>query len=171
MDSNFIVSLSAIIIALASLAVTIWQGIITRNHNILSVKPIPDILTSNFENRIAVTLENNGTGPLIIKTFKAIIDNKSKSNVIDLMPNLPEGFYWSNWLRNFEGSAIKPFESKLLLEYSLDHSDKKQAEVRDIIREALSKMSIEFEYADIYNTKMYFPIRFLLSSFGSKNDR
>ncbi|PJB00213.1 MAG: hypothetical protein CO128_01155 [Ignavibacteriales bacterium CG_4_9_14_3_um_filter_30_11] len=70
MDNNFIVSICAIIIALASLAVTIWQGVIIRKHNILSVKPIPDILTSNFED-----------------------------------------------------CAIKPFESKILLEFKLNLED------------------------------------------------
>jgi hypothetical protein len=168
MESNFILSLSAIFIALASLVATIWQAKITREHNILSVKPIPDILTSNFENRIAVTLENNGTGPLIIKKFEAIVSNKSKSNIIDWMPNLPEGIYWSNWLKDFEGCAIKPFESKLLLEYKLDIQDKEQTKARDIVREALSKISIEFEYTDIYNTKMHFPLHFLSSAFGIK---
>ena len=166
MESNFILSLSAIFIA--SLAATIWQAKITREHNKLSVKPIPDILTSNFENRITITLENNGTGPLIIKTFKAIIGNQSKSNIIDWMPNLPNGIYWSNWLRDFEGCAIKPFESKLLLEYRLDLQDETQTKVRNIIREALSKISIEFEYTDIYGTKMNFPLRFMSAAFGSK---
>jgi len=161
MDNNIIVSISAIIIALASLVATIWQGKITRKHNILSVKPIPDILTSDFEDKIAVTLENNGTGPLIIKTFKAIISDKSKSNVIDWMPNLPDGYYWSNWLRDFEGCAIKPFESKVLLEFKLNNEDEKQREIRDDIRRALSKVSIKFEYTDIYNTRMYFPTRIL----------
>ena len=108
---NIILSISAIVIALASLIVTIWQGIITRKHNILSVKPLPDILTSNYENRLAVTLENNGTGPLIIKDFRAFIDDRSRSNIIDWMPKLPEGHYWSAWLRNFNDCAIKPFES------------------------------------------------------------
>ena len=165
MESNFIVAISAITIALASLIVTIWQGIVTRKHNILSVKPIPDILTSNFENKIAVTLENNGTGPLIIKTFRAIVGEEIKSNLVDWMPDIPAGYYWSNWLRNFEGCAIKPFESKLLLEFKLDENDNRQAEIRDNIRNALTKMSIEFEYTDIYNTIMIFPTRSLSSAF------
>jgi len=132
----------------------------------LSVKPIPDILTSDFENKIAVTLENNGTGPLIIKSFKACVGDKSKSNVIDWMPSIPDGYYWSNWLRNFEDCAIKPFESKILLEFKLNIEDEIQREIRDNIRNALSKVSIEFCYTDIYNTKMYFPLRFLSSGFG-----
>jgi len=166
MDGNFIVSVCAIIIALASLVVTIWQGIINRKHNILSVKPIPDILTSNFENKIAVTLENNGIGPLIIKDFRAYVGNKYRSCIIDWMPSLPEGIYWSNWLRNFENCAIKPSESKTLIEFKLDLENENQRKIRDTIREALAKVSIEFEYADIYENKMNFPLH-ILSTFSS----
>lgn len=169
MDCNLIVSFSAIFIAVATLAVTIWQGIITRKHNILSVKPIPDILISNFENRIAVTIENKGTGALIIKSFRAYCGNESKSNIIDWMPILPNGIYWSNWLRDFEGSALKPLESKVLLEFTLDHKNNNQAEARDIIRKSLSKISVEFEYTDVYNNKMNFPLHFLSSTFGKYN--
>jgi hypothetical protein len=161
MDNNFIVSVCAIIIALASLGVAIWQGRVTRKHNILSVKPLPDILTSNFENRIAVTLENNGTGPLIIKKFRAYLGNESKSNIIDWMPNLPNGYYWSNWLKNFDECAIKPYDSKILLEFKLELEDKYKTEIRDNIRKALSKVSIEFEYTDIYDNNMMFPLHFL----------
>ena len=38
-SSDTVVSLSAIIIAIASIVVTIWQGIENRNHNRLSVRP------------------------------------------------------------------------------------------------------------------------------------
>lgn len=161
MDNNIIVSICAIIIALASLGVAIWQGSVTRKHNILSVKPIPDILTSNFENKIAITLENNGAGPLIIKKFRAYVGNESKTNIIDWMPNIPNGYYWSNWLQNFENCAIKPYDSKILLEFKLELEDKNQTEIRDNIRKSLSKVSIEFEYTDIYENKMYFPLHVL----------
>ncbi len=161
MDNNIIVSICAIIIAIASLGVAIWQGKVTRKHNMLSVKPLPDIFTSNYENKIAVTLENNGTGPLIIKKFRAYVGNESKSNIIDWMPNIPSGYYWSNWLENFENCAIKPYDSKILLEFKLDLGDKNQTEIRDNIRKSLSIVSIEFEYTDIYENKMYFPLHFL----------
>ena len=166
MNTDLIVAYSAIFIALASLFVTIWQGIITRKHNRLSVKPLPDIHTQNFENKIAVLLENNGTGPLIIKSFRAIVGNDYKSNINDWMPQLPPDCYWSTWLRNFENSAVKPFESKNLLEFRLDERDALQVEYRDKIRETLSKIIIEMEYSDIYDTKMYFTPRHLSSAFG-----
>ncbi|MCK9426465.1 MAG: hypothetical protein M0Q21_10540 [Ignavibacteriaceae bacterium] len=171
MDNNTIIAMSSVIIALAALVATIWQGLITQKHNRLSVKPIGDILANNFEDKIEVILENKGTGPLIMKSFRAIVGNESKSNVIDWMPNLPEGFRWSNFLKDFEGSAFKPFESNILVEFSLDLRDEKRIEIRDNIREALSKICIEFEYTDIYNNKMYFPLHCLSNVFGNDNSR
>lgn len=166
MDYNLVISICAIIIALLSLVATIWNGIITRKHNRLSIKPFPDILISNYEDKIAVTLENKGTGPLIIKSFRAFVGNESKSNIIDWMPNLPEGNYWSDYLRDFENTTFKPFETKPLVEFSLDIRDAKQTQLRDKIRKALADVSIEFDYSDIYNTKMYYPLHFLSSTFG-----
>lgn len=166
MGSNLIISVSAIIIALASFIVTIWQGIISRKHYRLSVKPIPDILLSNFEDRITVNLENKGTGPFIMKSFRAYVGNESKTNVIDWMPDLPDGCLWSNWLKDFEGAAFKASESKALVEYSLDTEDALEVQARDIIRKALSDVSIEFDYTDIYGTKMCFPLHLLSSTFG-----
>ena len=103
MHSELICSICAILIALTSLAVAIWHGSITRKHNILSVKPLPDILVSNYRNRIAISIENNGIGPLIIKNFRAYVGDESKSNLIDWMPHVPDGCDLSyHWLRDFE---------------------------------------------------------------------
>ena len=167
MDCNFIISVCSIIIALAALITTIWQGLITRKHNRLSVKPIGDILANNFEDKIDVILENKGTGPLIIKSFRAIVNNESKSNLIDWMPNLPNGFNWSNWLKDFEGTALKPLESITLLEFKLDFREEKQRKIRDNIRKALCKICIEFEYKDIYNNTFYFPLHCLSNVYGN----
>jgi hypothetical protein len=169
MDSNTIIAISSVIIALLALVTTIWQGLITRKHNCLSVKPIGDILANNFEDKIEVILENKGTGPLILKSFRAIVGYESKSNLIDWMPNLPDGFHWSNWLKDFEGSALKPFESISLLEFTLNFREEKQRVIRNNIRNSLTKVCIEFEYTDIYNNKFYFPLHCLTNVFG-KNE-
>lgn len=56
-------SIGAILVSFCALGLTIWQGILTRKHNILSVKPYLDITWSNIEaERLACTLENNGIG-------------------------------------------------------------------------------------------------------------
>jgi hypothetical protein len=154
---NITVSICAAIIALLSLFATIWQCFVTRRHNILSVRPIPDVVVSNCDGRVAVSIENNGIGPLLMKNFKAVLGNEHKNNIIDWMPALPKEIYWSKWLRSFENSTIKPSDSIVLLEFKLDPENEEHVKTRNMIKQALSDLSIEFEYTDIYENKMYLP--------------
>lgn len=61
-------------IALLALILTIWQGWLSRKHNILSVRP-SIILTTNTEKidkekrRITVTIRNSGLGPAEILDY------------------------------------------------------------------------------------------------------
>lgn len=146
----------AIIIGFLSILLAFLTFRLNKKHQRLSVIPIGDISTWNYENKLSVLLENNGIGPLIITSFRATINGVSKNNIIDLMPQLPKGIYWSNYFENFEGSAIKPSESIILLEFSLNMKNRKESEFRDLIRRTLSEIVVEFNYTDIYgNPKKY----------------
>jgi len=74
---EFIISVSAIFIALLALSVTIWQGILIRKHNRLSVKPILNI-DYNFSAHIGdigIYLINKGIGPAVIIDYKVFVDD------------------------------------------------------------------------------------------------
>ena len=62
-------SISAIVIALCALAVSIWQGHLARVHNEMSVQPRLNIAASlNSTNGVAeINLTNAGLGPAIIR--------------------------------------------------------------------------------------------------------
>jgi hypothetical protein len=77
------------------------------------------------------------------------------------MPVLPDGIYYSNFLKDFEGTAVKPSESIILFEFILKSSDERQLVLLDTIRNILSEIGIEFDYTDIYERKMTFPQHFL----------
>lgn len=156
----------AIIIAFLSIVLAFFTYRLNKKHQVLSVIPIGDISTWNYESKISVLLENNGIGPLIITSFKATTNGNSRNNIIDLMPQLPEGIYWSNYFVNFEGAAIRPSESIILIELSINEKNKKQREVRDRIRRVLSSIEVEFDYTDIYGNPMKFS-KHSLSRFGS----
>lgn len=76
MDINLITAISATVIALIALYVSIWQGIVNRDHNRLSVKPVLHFSSGELcEEDSEVTtyyihIENRGLGPAIIKSFK-----------------------------------------------------------------------------------------------------
>ena len=75
--SDTIVSLSAIVIAVVSIIIAIWQGIETRKHNRLSVQPKLDISYSlDYKDSLAqLSITNNGLGPAIIEDATATIDS------------------------------------------------------------------------------------------------
>ena len=77
-SSDLIVSISAIVIALASIIVAVWQGIENRNHNRLSVRPRLDMSFSlDYADSLAqLKIRNNGLGPAVIDEAKAVIENK-----------------------------------------------------------------------------------------------
>jgi hypothetical protein len=58
------------IAALLALILTIWQGILTRSHDRLSVKPLLSftLATMNLENHpVGIFLRNDGLGPAVIR--------------------------------------------------------------------------------------------------------
>ena len=67
----------AFFIAFVALAVAIWQGIETRKHNRLSVKPHLYFSTYSVSGESAgLRVTNGGLGPAIIKRFSLAVDNK-----------------------------------------------------------------------------------------------
>lgn len=75
MDTNLVLAImatGALIISTLSFIVTMkfnkWQ--IEHNRNCL--RPICSIYLSTYENFISVRIENNGTGPLILKNIKCV---------------------------------------------------------------------------------------------------
>jgi hypothetical protein len=76
-SSEKIISISAIIIALASIFIAVWEGIEIRNHNRLSVRPKIEIFFSpnSDQTEMSWVLINNGIGPGIITSSKIFIDD------------------------------------------------------------------------------------------------
>ncbi len=68
---DLIIAVSGLLIALAASVATIWQGVLTRKHNKLSVKPflrIDRLITSG--NDVKVAMINSGVGPAIFNSLK-----------------------------------------------------------------------------------------------------
>jgi hypothetical protein len=64
MDANTVVAICAAVIAVMSLAVSVYEGSKTRRHYYLSVRPVLQVDFSTFPGRIAgIRLVNVGLGP------------------------------------------------------------------------------------------------------------
>ena len=69
--TDFIAAL-ALVTSIASIIIGFWGLWIQRKHNILSVKPIAAIGINDIANQIEITVVNNGTGPLIVKSIETL---------------------------------------------------------------------------------------------------
>ncbi len=74
--SDFIAIASAVI-ALLVFFLTVWQGMQTRKHNQLSVKPFLDFLwVNNHEKGIKCEIANLGLGPAFLDKVDFFVDGK-----------------------------------------------------------------------------------------------
>ncbi len=78
MEPSDYTALASVIVASCALGFTIWQGMQTRRHNILSVKPHLGTWTDSQPDKRLYTIEllNNGIGPALIKNFSIYVDDR-----------------------------------------------------------------------------------------------
>ena len=154
---TIIVAICALIVSVASLMTSLYFSYCARDHNRRSVKPIPFIEQPDFENRIAVVIRNNGTGPLILQKAEARSSaGGPPGHLIDLVPAAPAGLSFKNFNRVEQIRAIRPGDHVDLLDFAITVDDSTAVEYRDQLRRALGNITLELTYTDIYDTR--FPI-------------
>ncbi len=156
-QAGTIVAICALVVSVVSLATSIYFSWCARDHNRRSVKPLPFVLQSDFEDRIAVVIRNNGTGPLILEKAEAknSIDGRS-GHLIDLIPEPPPGVLFTNFNRVHQVRAIRPGDQVDLLDLAVGEAERRAIAYRDDLRRALGNMTVELTYTDIYETQ--FPV-------------
>lgn len=157
MDSNTIIALCSIIIALAALLATLWQARATCTHNKLSVKPILNTEEDGHPDRpIKLTLHNKGVGPALIKQYKIILDNEehdvgtvvSFETLISKIGLNEQPIEWDGCVPS--DSVLLPGESVTLLSFRKTHENEP---LHDFLIEQLPRIGFLVEYECIYKTK------------------
>jgi len=144
----------ALFVSFLSILLTISSLYLTRRHNYKSVTPIASIPVSDYENRIAVKVKNNGVGPLIITAFRASRGPTTEDDLVSLMPQLPSGMLWDTFFDDLDGVCIRPGDQLGVLELSGDSDDKRFVAARDACRKALAETTVVLSYKDIYGRHM-----------------
>jgi len=154
MTPEIIIAISSIFIALLALFATIWQGLVTRKHNKLTVKPILSfqITLSSHSDKIGICIINKGVGPLILT--ESIISKAGKSSYlhkkdyIKLFPLLNNpSFHFGIPARN---CSILPNENVWLISCS---KHKEQDAFIDLMDSEFKGLNIEIKYKSIYDEK------------------
>ena len=97
------IAFSALIVAISSIILTIWQINAIQKHNKLTIKPIV-LLTTYYKansNEIGFGIYNLGNGPAIVKSFSVNFDNKKVYNWEEVISYLDidrtKYFYFKNY--------------------------------------------------------------------------
>jgi len=160
--ANVIVAVAAVIVAIASIRFTNRGIEQQREHNIISVKPIPFIALADYENLLRVKVRNDGIGPLIVK--KVLVYRKGAlpdfEELVSYMPSLPDGLAWKNFSSGYVRS-IPVGAELILLELEFDQTNPRYCAFRDQCREVLGRVEVRVKYTDVYNSDFADEVRFL----------
>ncbi len=151
-SSDTIVSISAIIIALASIVVTTWQGIETRKHNRLSVSPKLELIFESGKNNFGYVLTNNGLGPSIITGKRIFIDGEEIrytgfSGYEEFIDKLGLNDRDVSHGAIYPGRTIRANEKIHIIRFYLAKDD----ELEKILPEVYKRISIEISYKSMYD--------------------
>jgi len=81
-------------------------------------------------------------------------DGKCLDSVIEFMPDLPDGLYWTHFVGQIAGSALAADKTITLVSFEGDLKDEKFVKAKRRIRQALAKLSVTVEYHNIYDETM-----------------
>ncbi len=152
----------AVFIAIAAVAVAIWQMWEMRKHNRLSVKPHLYFSTHSVLGEPAgLRVTNGGLGPAIIKSFSLGVDNKwiddtEKGGWIEagkllgaekIAPILDVCLYTPDQI-------VKSGEGDYILHIS---EDKRTPETDQDLNEFVKRLSVEIVYESAYNETFVAP--------------
>ena len=145
-SSDRILSISAIIIAVVSILVSVWEGTETRKHNRLSVQSKLEISFKANVNNFGYSLVNSGLGPAIIYDKKTFVDGKEIdysgfSGFEDFLEKLGlEDRYMGQGAIN-PGNSIKAGRTENIILFKLNEEDDREK----VLPEIYSRVSFEIE--------------------------
>lgn len=152
---DFLGKHTAEIIALCALGLTIYQAIVARRHNILSVQPYITEFnhreTSPGRGVLTFRLMNHGVGPAFITGFKILLDGKPVKDVDEALAEvLKDKKYNHSITRLGEGYAMPAGETKdvLILEMPLG-----PYESLDDTEERLNRFDVVVDYQSAYKKR------------------
>ena len=156
--ANAIAAISSAIAAVLALlvsAISVFISVRTlkhqREHNILSVKPLPEITVADYENSLRVKIRNNGSGPMIIQSLSVTDGKKQYDSIIDCMPELTER-YWTHFSHALRDRTIFPGGEIVLLELTEEPDELGFSRSRELVRHALAPLHVSVKYTDVYKT-------------------
>ena len=150
-SSERILSVSAIVIAVVSIVISVWEGIETRKHNRLSVMPKLEITYKRSGDNFGYIVTNNGLGPAIIISKKILVDGEEInysgfSGIDDLLEklNLQNRFIKQGVID--PGYTIRAGDQVQIVLFTLSGSQNAE----ELLMDVHNRVSIEIQYKSMY---------------------
>jgi hypothetical protein len=145
-SADRVISFSAMAVALASIVISIWQGIETRQHYRLSVRPRLEIIYQVNDQGFGFVLVNNGLGPALITSRTIYIDDKPmQERRFSGFEALVEKFGYEDRTMYQEavrsGLMLKPTNQKNIIQFLFKEDDVR----RDVYIDFYSRMRFLIE--------------------------
>jgi hypothetical protein len=153
MDTDTVVAISAVVIAVCALAVSIWQGVQNRRHNRLTVRPHVTLAHGlNYFEPITVRFSNAGVGPAWVKSFDLRVDGKSihpgtPAGLAAAIAQIATGDLEYTVTMPTVGEAIRVGETLTFLRFNDSH---RTPGLHDRIVEALHRLEPRLRYTSVY---------------------
>jgi hypothetical protein len=150
--ANASATIFSAVTATVALVVSIAALLSQRRHDVLSVRPIPEVTVADYEDSLRIKLRNNGVGPMVIKTVRVMRNAESKGSVVDWMPSLPHDRPWNHFASDLVDRTLRSDGVIPLLELTRFDGESGFDACRDLVRRALRDLVVEVEYSDVYET-------------------
>ena len=164
MNTDKVLSISAIMIALAAVGVSIWQSVEIRKHNRFSLAPYIVVAPglTGLDGKNGVFVENNGTGSAFIINAEIVANGK----VFDLTKN--------SWPQIYKHLNIKPlchseswFPKGSVLKAGMEHqligptksAEKPTCRIEFVKLLSANKLQLNLEYQSIYEEEFQYQQR------------
>ncbi|MGQ0684702.1 hypothetical protein [Bradyrhizobium sp.] len=149
-------AIAALIVSFLALLATIANSVMQRRHNRKSVHPIGHISVGDYENQLFVRIRNDGIGPMIVKkvTVRNQENGETKGSIIDFMTDLPFDYQWTTFVGDITDRAISANDHLTLILLEGDVQDDRFLSSRHLVRQLVSKLSIQVKYENIYGERM-----------------
>lgn len=160
-DWQVITGISSAVIALCALVFSIWQGIVARRHNRLSVRPHLSTWTHRVAEKGFYSIEviNNGIGPAIIEEFTIKVDGKTVTgNGVEAVENVLKIL--------FPGVPYEANHGHLSKDYSMVAKERcelikvqflgKPVPSEQVVEHAMNRCDLEITYKSFYGEAFHF---------------
>jgi hypothetical protein len=149
----------ALVVAIASILLSMYTAYLQRKHDILSVRPLGYIILLNYETNIGVKIVNYGVGPMNIIDLKVEDSNHNTTDtLIEYIENKMTGETWSDFVEEVVNRPLAPNNEIVLFLYKYDEEDSKdEFDIkRNKLRHILKGLKISLTYEDLYHNKFLF---------------